>query len=97
MEFKQLKTFVVVAKTLSFSKTAEILNFAQYSISDQIRVLENELGCKLFERLGRNICLTNEGNKLLSYAEKILNLCDEAKQSVAGILNPRGTLNIATA
>ncbi len=97
MEFKQLKTFVVVAKTLNFSKTAEILNFAQSSISDQIRLLENELGCKLFERLGRNICLTNEGNKLLSYAEKILNLCDEAKQSVAGILSPRGTLNIVNA
>lgn len=97
MEIKQLKTFMVVAETLSFSRTAEILNFAQSSISDQIRFLENELGCKLFERLGRSVYLTKEGNKLLSYAKKILNLCDEAKQSVAGILNPRGTLNIAAA
>lgn len=97
MEFKQLNTFVVVAETLSFSRAAEILNFAQSSISDQIRFLENELGCKLFERLGRSISLTNEGNKLLSYAEKILNLCDEAKQDVAGTLSPTGTLNIATA
>ncbi|MBC2582294.1 LysR family transcriptional regulator [Clostridium sp. DJ247] len=67
MEFKHLKSFVVVAETLSFSRTAEILNFAQSSISDQIRFLENELGCKLFERLGKNIYLTKEGNKLLSY------------------------------
>lgn len=36
MEFKQIKSFIVVAETLSFSKTAEILNFAQSSISDQI-------------------------------------------------------------
>ena len=97
MELKQLKTFVLVAETLSFSKTAEILNFAQSSISEQIRLLENEFGCKLFERLGRNICLTNEGNKFLIYAEKILSLCDEAKQSVVGGLTPTGALTIATA
>lgn len=97
MELKQLKTFVVVAETLSFSRTAEILNFAQSSISDQIKFLENELGCKLFERLGRNICLTNEGKKLLAYAEKILNLCDVAKQNITGTLSPAGILNIATA
>lgn len=97
MEFKQLKSFVVVAETLSFSKTAEILNFAQSSISDQIRLLEDELGCKLFERLGKNISLTKEGNKFLSYAEKIISLCDEAKQCVAEALTPTGSLIIATA
>jgi DNA-binding transcriptional LysR family regulator len=97
MEFKQLKSFIVVAETLSFSKTAEILNFAQSSISEQIRLLENELGCKLFERLGRNICLTKEGEKFLLYAEKILTLSDEAKQSVAQALIPTGPLTIATA
>lgn len=97
MELRQLKSFVLVAETLSFSKTAERLNFAQSSISDQIRLLENEFGCKLFERLGRSICLTNEGNKLLIYAQKILNLCDEAKQSVPGALIPTGPLTIAAA
>jgi len=97
MEFKQLKSFIVVAETLSFSRTAEILNFAQSSISEQIRLLEDELGCRLFERLGRNICLTKEGDKFLLYAEKILNLCDEAKQCVAESLIPTGPLTIATA
>lgn len=97
LELKQLKTFVLVAETLSFSKTAQILNFAQSSISEQIRLLENEFGCKLFERLGRNICLTNEGNKFLVYAEKILSLCDEAKQSIVGGLTQRGSLTIAAA
>lgn len=97
MEFKQIKSFSVVAKTLSFSKTAKILNYAQSSISDQIRLLEDELDCKLFERLGRNICLTKEGEKFLCYAEKILNLCDEAKQCVAESRIPSGSLTIATA
>lgn len=97
MEFKQLKSFIIVAETLSFSKTAEILNFAQSSISEQIRLLEKELGCKLFERLGRNICLTNEGRRFLLYAEKILNLCNEAKQCVAESLIPIGSLTIAMA
>ena len=97
MEFKQLKSFVVVAETLSFSKTAEILSFAQSSISDQIRLLEDELGCKLFERLGKNNSLTKEGDKFLCYAETIISLCNEAKQCVAESLIPTGSLTIATA
>ncbi|MGM9532462.1 LysR family transcriptional regulator [Intestinibacter sp.] len=97
MELKQLKTFVVVAETLSFSKTADLLNFAQSSISEQIKLLENDLNCKLFERLGRKIFLTNEGEKLLSYAEKILNLCEDAKHDLSGSPAPSGTLNIAMA
>ena len=97
MEFKQIKSFIVVAETLSFTKTAEILNFAQSSISDQIRLLENELGCKLFERLGKTVCLTREGNKFLRYAQKIISLCDEAKQCVEETLIPTGPLTIATA
>ena len=70
MELKQLKTFVVVAENMSFSKAAKILNFAQSSISDQIKLLENDLNCQLFERLGRKIYLTHNGEKLLSYAKK---------------------------
>lgn len=97
MELKQLKTFVVVAENMSFSKAAKSLNFAQSSISDQIKLLESDLNCKLFERLGRKIFLTNEGEKLLSYAHKILNLCDEASRDLTGCLTTSGRLNIAMA
>lgn len=97
MELKQLKTFVVVAENMSFSKAAKILNFAQSSISDQIKLLENDLNCQLFERLGRKIYLTHNGEKLLSYAKKILNLCDEAKIDLSGSNIISGTLNIAMA
>lgn len=78
MEFKLLKSFVTVAHTESFSKAAEILNYAQSSISEQIKKLESQLGTILFERLGNHIRLTKDGKIFLSYAEKILSLCDEA-------------------
>ena len=97
MEIKQLNTFKTVANTLSFSKTAQVLNFAQSSISDQIKSLEEELNCKLFERLGRSISLTTEGEVLLEYAVKILELTDEAKQTLNHSMSPTGTLTVATA
>lgn len=83
MEFKLLKSFVTIAHTESFSKAAEILNYAQSSISEQIKKLEYELGTILFERLGNHIRLTKDGEVFLSYAEKILNLCDEAVSNLS--------------
>lgn len=83
MEFKLLRTFVTVAHTNSFSETAQILSYAQSSISEQIKKLEQSLGTVLFDRLGNNISLTRDGEKLLHYAEKILNLCDEAVGSLS--------------
>jgi len=64
MEFRQLKTFVTVAKMLSFTKAATELSYAQSSITNQIQSLENELGTMLFERLGRQIKLTKDGEQL---------------------------------
>ncbi|MCT4618375.1 MAG: LysR family transcriptional regulator [Marinisporobacter sp.] len=83
MDFKLLKTFVTIAYTESFSKTAEILNYAQSSISEQIKKLENQLETILFERLGNHIRLTNDGKIFLSYAKKILHLYDEAVASLS--------------
>jgi len=97
MELKQLKTFQAVAHELSFSKAADKLNFAQSSISDQIKGLEGEFNCKLFERLGRRISLTKEGLVLLDYANRILDLASEAKQNLDHATSPSGTLTIATA
>ncbi|MBF8983157.1 LysR family transcriptional regulator [Lutibacter sp. B2] len=83
MEFKLLKSFVTVAHSESFSKAAEILNYAQSSISEQIKKLESQLGTILFERLGNHIRLTKDGKTFLSYAEKILDLCDEAMSNLS--------------
>ena len=65
MEIRQLKTFLAVAKLLSFNLAARRLNYAQSSISAQIRGLEEELQVRLFDRLGRRILLTEAGSRLV--------------------------------
>lgn len=94
MELQQLKTFATIAKVASFTKAAELLDYAQSSISAQIRSLEDELEIKLFERYGRTVCLTQEGKRLLVYAEQLLKLAAEAKESLMGTTFPQGTLTI---
>jgi len=94
MEMRQLKAFATVARSLSFSRAAEELDYAQSSVSSQIQSLEQELGTTLFERLGRKIALTEDGAKLLVYAEQILQLAAAARQAVPGAPLPKGTLTI---
>lgn len=94
MELQQLKTFITVAKVSSFTKASELLDYAQSSVSGQIRALEEEFEVRLFERLGRRVRLTEEGKRLLVYAEQLLKLAEETKDSVTGSTQPRGTLII---
>jgi len=72
LDVKQLQTFIVLARLLNFRATAEELNYSQSTVSDHIRNLEQELGVKLFERLGRKVFLNEEGKKLISPALKML-------------------------
>ncbi len=94
MEFRQLYTFMTIAKLQSFSKAAGELGYAQSSISSQIQLLEQELKVRLFERLGHTITLTAEGRKLLPIAEQILKLSMEAKSIAGDQEKPSGTLII---
>lgn len=94
MELRQLATFRMVAETLSFSRTAQALNYVQSSVTAQIQGLEEELGVRLFDRLGKRVALTDAGARLLPYAEKMLHLSDEARCVVAGEEAPTGTLTI---
>ena len=94
MDTRQLKAFIAVADNCSFTKAAEILDYAQSSITGQVGSLEDELGIKLFERLGRKVILTREGERFMAYAEKILKLFSEAQEVVSESLIPRGTLII---
>ncbi len=65
MEIRQLKTFQVVARLLSFNKAAQVLHYAQSTVSAQIRLLEDELEVQLFNRLGKSIVLTEAGEQLM--------------------------------
>ncbi len=94
MELRQLVTFREVARTLSFTRAADALNYAQSSVSAQIQELEEELDTLLFERLGRRIALADAGARLLLYADKILALADEARTVVANREEPIGALTI---
>jgi len=94
LELRNLKTFVTIAKGGSFTKAADILGYAQSTITTQIKVLESQLNTKLFDRLGRNIFLTSDGEKLLKYAEQILKLSSEAENVVGGTEITKGTLTI---
>ncbi len=95
MDLRQLATFRTVAGTLSFTRAALELNYAQSSVTAQIQALEEELGVRLFDRLGRRVVLTAAGNRLLVYAGRILKLADEARAAVAGDVEPSGTLTVS--
>lgn len=71
-----LRTFVHLAGSRNFSRTAEAVGRSQSAVSTQIRKLEETLGVPLFARDRRNVRLTAEGEKLLGYAEQMLRLCD---------------------
>lgn len=94
MENKQLITFKVAAETLNFTQTAKILNFAQSSITAQMKSLEAELGTPLFERLGKRLILTEAGRKFQLYADKMIKLNEEAKMAVGGDKELSGTIII---
>lgn len=83
MDIKQLQTFLTAADTLSFTQTAQRLDYAQSSITAQIKTLEQELGVILFERLGKRIILTEEGKRFQQYAEKMLELDREMKKAMS--------------
>jgi len=94
MEIRHLRTFLTVAKLLSFNKAAENLHYAQSSISAQIQALEAELAVQLFDRLGRRILLTEAGERLVPYAERIIDLADETKAEIGSGREPEGSLTI---
>ena len=94
MELRNLSTFLVAAELLNFSRVAEQLGYSQSAISIQIQQLEKELGVKLFDRIGKNTSLTNEGERLAVYANKILNTLDEAKSDIGRDMDRSGILRL---
>jgi DNA-binding transcriptional LysR family regulator len=96
MEVRQLKTFATIARLASFVQAAEELGYAQSTITSHIQALENELGVRLFERLGHTIRLTGPGRALLPYAEQVTRLVAEALEIAAHPDVPQGTLTIGT-
>ncbi|MFV9829093.1 LysR family transcriptional regulator [Bacillus velezensis] len=72
MDFKWLHTFVTAAKYENFRKTAETLFLSQPTVTVHIKLLEKEISCKLFQRSGRKIQLTEEGKAYVPFAMRLL-------------------------
>jgi LysR family transcriptional regulator, low CO2-responsive transcriptional regulator len=95
MNLDQIRNFYEVAVHKSFTLAAEKLYRTQPAISTQVRILEEELGEKLFDRIGKRVCLTQAGEILLPYAERLLNLHDEAKLAITELnATPKGKILI---
>lgn len=96
MDLNYFYTFKEVAKWGSYTKTGEELGYAQSSVTTQIRKLEEHYKVKLFERVGRKMRLTQSGEELYFYVDKILSLLDEAEEQISKESNLRGTVRIGT-
>ena len=82
MELNQLRTFQTIVMTGSFSKASTKLGYSQAAVTIQMKKLEEELGCRLFDRLGRTISLTGDGHIFYEHVTHILNEVEEAKASL---------------
>ncbi|WP_109689794.1 LysR family transcriptional regulator [Tumebacillus permanentifrigoris] len=94
MELRHLNTFKVVAEVKGFTRAADLLGYAQSSVTAQIQALEEELGVQLFNRLGKRIVLTEAGTRLLPFVAEIQKLVETAKSELLEAQVPQGTLTI---
>lgn len=95
METRQLKYFIEVYKNGSFSKAAEVCYITASGINLAITRLEDELGCKLFNRTTTGLFLTEHGKFLLPYAQTVVSQTDECKAHFAAIRSQVRRLPVA--
>ena len=94
MEIRNLKTYIEVCEKGSFTRAAQQMGYTQSTVTAQIKQLEEELGTALFDRNGKHIQLNAMGEQLLSYANRIVSLEEEAKNQFSDVETPKGTLRI---
>jgi DNA-binding transcriptional LysR family regulator len=82
MDLNQLRTLIHVADLGSLSKAADRLRIAQPALSRQVRLLEDELGVRLFDRHGRGMVLTEAGRDALRHAERVMGEIEELRASM---------------
>ena len=94
MELRQLNTLIRVAQFKSFSRAAESLGYSQSAVTVQIRQLEEELNTRLFDRMGKRIALTTQGEQFLEHAYEVINQVNRARLSLSGDEELHGRLHI---
>ena len=83
-----------MATLMNFNRSAQVLNYAQSTVSAQIKALEEEIGVPLFERIGKQVTLTKAGEQMLDYTHKLLAIEEEALSAVSGSDEPAGLLTL---
>lgn len=92
-----LKAFLAVADSRSFSQAGETLHLSQPAISKRIAALETELGQRLFDRIGRQVSLTEAGRVLLPQARRIIEVLNETRRLLDNLSDQvQGPLILAT-
>lgn len=95
MELKQLEYFMAVCQELHFTRAAEKMGIAQPSLSQQIRLLEHEIGIPLFDRIGKRTVITEAGKTLLHHSYNVFHELSQARASISELQGlQRGTLKI---
>lgn len=96
MDAGDLRIFQAVAREGSISKAAIALNYVQSNVTTRIKQLETQLQVSLFHRSNRGMLLTPAGENLLGYADRILQLLDEAEQAAQEGSPPAGNLRLGS-
>src|ERR1051325_10707347 len=83
LDSRQLRTFCALARTGNFTQTPRELHLTQSGISHSMKALERDIGCRLLDRLGKKVALTQAGEQLLHHATKILQEMENAREALA--------------
>jgi LysR family transcriptional regulator, low CO2-responsive transcriptional regulator len=95
MTLRQMRVFAAVARHLSFTRAARELHLTQPAVSQQVKLLEAEVGLPLFEQIGRKVHLAPAGAELLRYTEQALELLRQASESLSAMRGlKRGVLKL---
>ncbi len=85
IDSRQLHAFLILARTGSFTQTARELFLTQSAVSHSIKSLETDMGCRLFDRVGKTVMMTQAGEQLLPHGEKILREMEQARTGMGAL------------
>lgn len=92
MDIRNLKTFLKVSELNNFTKAATVLGYSQSAVTVQMQQLESELGVPLFDRIGKNIKLTQYGINFVEYANGVIEAIERAQHFATENEDMRGTI-----
>lgn len=83
LDSRQLRAFAMLARVGSFTMAAKELNLSQSAVSHSMKALEEDVGCRLLDRMGKKVLLTQAGEQMLQHAEKILAEMSTTRETLA--------------